>query len=388
MGWALLVGALVAVLGLVLAPRFYYGNDDLLQFEAAREHGLSWRLLSLNVFQHFGPYNRFGHWLVADSGLSPTLGLVLVLINVTALLMACLCLMTELRLSTPRRIVALLLIALSVPLTESAVWFDAAMHILPAIAMTIAVCAAHVRGVRTARRRWHVLALVLFLLGQLTQERPVLALALLVLVDVLLLWRTLPWRTRMARLWQLRWPLAALTVAAAGIAAALRAFVVQDTYSTPDWGVTLQTMSSALTNYVVPSVVNQPRAEPTGPVVELLVLAGLVCGGIVVAWIGRQNAGPVLFAGAVFLLYYGFLKFSPLLDEDTIAVNAERLHNAVYVTVPAIIGFAHLRLTRLPGSGRRERRPAGGLPRPRLQRGLLVAGSLALAVYLLLSNLV
>ena len=68
--------ALVLVLALVqlalLWRRFYYGNDDLLQFEVADRAGLSWEMLSLNVFQHFGPYNRIGHLVVAQTGMSPT----------------------------------------------------------------------------------------------------------------------------------------------------------------------------------------------------------------------------------------------------------------------------------------------------------------------------
>jgi hypothetical protein len=374
-----LVGASAAV----LARRFFYGNDDLLQFSTARVEGLSWRYLSFNVFQHFGPYDRFGHWLVYHfTDLSPVPGLALVLLDQTLLLAAALWLMTELRLSPPRRAVALVVIALSVPTTESALWFDAGMHVLPAIAVTLAICAAHVRGVRTGRQLWHVLTVVLFLLGQLIQERPILALPLLVLVDVLLLWRTLPWRTRVNRLWQLRAPLAALCAAAVVVAAALREFVVQDSYGSPDWWVTARTMLSALANYLAPSLVNQPLAEPAGPLAQLLVVTGIVGTGLVLVRLGPHNGGPVLFAAAVFGLYYGFLKFSPLLTEQSITATAERLNNAVYVTVPAVIGLAHVRFSRLPVARPHllGQRSAG------LRRGFQVAGCLALAGYLLVSN--
>jgi hypothetical protein len=386
LGWSAVLAVLVAAVGLLLSRRFYYGNDDLLQFAAAREDGLSWPFLSLDVFLHFAPYNRFGHWLVVRfSDLDPTLGLSLVLVNYAALLAACLWLTTELRLSTPRRIVALVLVAFSVPMTESAVWFDAGMHILPAIAVTLAVCAAHVRGVRTAARRWHVLALVLVLIGQLTQERPIFALPLVVLVDVLLLWRAIPWRARLGRLWQLRVPLAALAVAAAAIAVALRTFVVDSSYETPSWSVAVRTMVSALANFAVPSMVNQPLAEPSGFPAELFVLAGLVGLALVVAYVGEHNSGPLLFTAAVFLVYYGFLKFSPLLNEDNITFNAGRLHYAVYATVPAAIALAHLRLRR-PGT----RGVSGAARRPaaahRLRTAVQLTCCLALAGYLLVSN--
>ena len=380
LAWVLLVAGLVGTIGALLRHRFFYGNDDLLQFSAAREDGLTWEYLSLNVFQHFGPYNRFGHWLVYEhSALSPALGLTLVLANCTLLLAACLWLMTELRLSVPRRVVALIAIALSVPVAESAIWFDAGMHILPAIALTLLVCAAHVRGVRTGRWRWHIVATLVFVLGQLVQERPVLALPLVVLVDVLLLWRALPWRTRLRRLWGLRWPLLVLTLVAAAIAAALRAYVVIDTFATPSWAVTGRHMLMALTDYVVPSLANQPLRGPSPFDVELAVLGGILVVGVLLAWSRKCNSGPLLFAACSFLLYYGFLKFSPMLAADQVVENARRLQNAVYATVPAIIGLAHVRLPRL------RRRPVR-VPAP-ARVTLQVAGCLALAGYLLVTDI-
>jgi hypothetical protein len=385
LAWALLLAGLVATIGWLLWPRFFYGNDDLLQFSAAREDGLTWEYLSLNVFQHFGPYNRFGHWLVYEyTDLSPALGLTLVLANCTAMLAAALWLMTELRLSAPRRIAALIAIALSVPVAESAIWFDAGMHILPAIAVTLVVCAAHVRGIRTGRWRWHAVATLVFVLGQLIQERPWLALPLVVLVDVLLLWRELPWRTRLRRLWGLRLPLAALTLCAAAIAFALQAYVVVDTYATPSWAVTGRHMLMALTDYVVPSLVNQPLRGPSPFTVQLAVLGGILAVGVLLAWSRKYNSGPLLFAACSFLLYYGFLKFSPLLTADLIGENARRLQYAVYATVPAIIGLAHVRLPRV------RRRPAQD-DRPISARwpfmAFHAAGCLALAGYLLVTDI-
>ena len=373
---------LTAAVGILLRRRFYYGNDDLLEFAAAREKGLSWSYLSLNVWEHFAPYNRLIHYVVLRfSDLSPWLGLALVLMNLTVLLAACLWLMAELQLSAPRRVVALIVIALTVPTAESVLWFDTGSHIVAAIAVTMAVCAAHVRGLRTGARRWHVLATVLFALGQLTQERPVFALPLLVLVDVLLVWRELPWAERLRRLWALRLPLAALTAVAAVIVASLQVFVVLDDFGTPSWGVTGRMMLSALTNYAAPSLVNLPRENPASTTIQLMLLGALVALGVVVARMRRGNAGPVLFAAAVFLVYYGFLKLSPLINVHNYDYNAQRLHYAVYVSIPAIIGFAHLRLPRRAGAalGRWARRP-------RLGRVVQVAGCLALTGFLLATN--
>ncbi|MGY1807357.1 hypothetical protein ACI8AF_08295 [Blastococcus sp. SYSU D00669] len=380
-GWIGLVAGLTATQLALLWRRFYYGNDDFLQFLAARDHGLSWETLSLNVFQHFGPYNRFGHLVVYRFGeLSPLSGMAFMAVNYAAVLVACLWLMAELGLSARRRLVALLLIGLSVSVSESAIWLDASMHILPAIAVTLAVCAAHVRGIRTGRRRWHVAALVLFVLGQLTQERPVFALPLLVLVDVLLLWRDLPWRERFARLWALRWPIGWLVAAAAVIAVALQLLVVLDDTTSPSWATTGRTMLLALTGYVLPSLANLPLAGPPALLVQVAVVVLAVAVGAVVARVRRGNAGPVLFCAAVFLLYYGFLKASPILTADSVVENAERLHNAVYVTVPAVIALVHLRGPRL------ARARAGGPVGGRARRAWTALGAVLLAAYLVVTD--
>ena len=42
----------------------YYGNDDLLEFTAARERRSAPGVPVLNVFQHFAPYNRLMHYVV------------------------------------------------------------------------------------------------------------------------------------------------------------------------------------------------------------------------------------------------------------------------------------------------------------------------------------
>jgi hypothetical protein len=360
----------------LLWPRFFYGNDDLLEFSVARDEGLSWTTLSLNVFQHFGPYNRAGHLLVFKlTDLSPVAGLALMAVNDIVMLATALWFMTELRLSATRRALALVLIGLSVSVSESAVWFVSSMLVLPAIAATFAICAAHVRGVRTGLRRWHVIAVVLLVLGQLTQERPLFALPLCVLADVLLLWRMLPWAERLGRLWRLRWPLLAMTVVAGAIAAALKAFVVVDQMSAPDIATTLRAMLSALTNYLLPGLLNRPLEAPAPLPIQLAVLGGLLVVGVVLSRLRPGNAGPVLFAAASFCMYYGFLKFSPLLNEDTITANAERLSNAVYVAVPAVIALAHLGLPRRWAAtvGRRSWR-------------LTATVAVALAAYLTVTN--
>jgi hypothetical protein len=349
--WTGLLLCLVAIQLTLLWRRFYYGNDDLLQFHVADRSGLSWELLSLNVFHHFAPYNRLGHLLVARTGMSPMLGLAFMTWNLVALLLCALWFMTELGLSQARRVTALVLIGLSVTVSESGIWFDSSMHILAALGVTLAICAAHVRGVRSGARRWHVAALVLFVLGQLIQERPVFALPLAVLADLLLLWRTVPWRERLRRLWAVRWPVASLGVAAVAIALLLERFVVDGDGTTPSWETTGRTVLLALTDYVLPSVVNLPGRGASSWAGQLAVLAVVIIVGFLVARLRRGNAGPLMFASGAFLLYYGFLKLSPLLldSPDSIRGNAERLHYAVYVVVPLVIAVMHLQFPGLDG---------------------------------------
>ena len=57
----------------------------------------------------------------------------------------------------------------------------------------------------------------------------------------------------------------------------------------------------------------------------------------------RANGGPLLFAGLAFLLYYGLMAVSPILNSATIAGNVLRMHNLIYVIIPVVIALAHLR---------------------------------------------
>jgi hypothetical protein len=129
-------------------------------------------------------------------------------------------------------------------------------------------------------------------------------------------------------------------------------------------------MLLALTQYFVPSLVNL-RLAPLPTADQVMVLVALVVVGVVLSRLRRGNAGPVLFATAAFVLYYGFLKFGFLLNASSIVENAERLHYAVYVTVPTVIALAHLRLP-----ARRPQLPATW------SRRLTAVTAVALAAYL------
>jgi membrane AbrB-like protein len=196
-----------------LSELFYFHHDDLLQFSVAQEHGLSWDLLRLDVFGHFAPFNRLVHLFfvrVADVNLE--VGALLVTGLVVALLVTTVWLCRELGLSYWRRTFVLVMTGFSVAVVDTAVWLDAALHILAALTVTYAVVAAHVRALRTGRRRWHVISVALFVAGFATQERTAFALPLIVLVDLFLVGAGRTWRERVALLWRSRWPLLAMTL--------------------------------------------------------------------------------------------------------------------------------------------------------------------------------
>lgn len=347
------IAGIVTIFWFLLVDRLYFGNDDLLQFDYGQEHGLSRTTASQFVFQHFAPVNRLAHYLVLEVGnLSPLLAFGLVTVAFTAMLAVVAWLSTELGLALPNRVAVLLASGLSVTMFETAGWFDGAMHILPALTMTYAVVAAHVRAVRTGRARWHVVATVLFALGPLTQERPLFALPLVVAVDLLLVWRLLPWRERLHRLWALRLPLGVLMGVGLGLALAIRAALLTSLAAQPDWALTLKTMLAAVTGFFLPSLVNyypglvvdpddNPSISQPG---QFVILVAVLALGVALARVRRGNSGPLLFAAATICLYYGFLKFSPLLIEESYLFDASRLTNAVYVTIPVVLALAHLRL--------------------------------------------
>ena len=328
------------------AFRFY--QDDLLQFGVAQQSGLSWDLLGLNVFQHFAPVNRFAHlFLVRFADFSVGAGAVLATTLVLCFLASMLWLLHELGASFAARLLSLVAVGLSITVLDTAVWADAALHILPALVATNLVVAAHVRAVRTGRWRWHVLAVVVLAAGVLTQERVLFALPLVVLVDWFLLGsgRSVADRWRLLR--SVLLPLAAMTVLALAAAVFIWTNYVAGVPSArPSIETTARTALGALTEGLAPPWVGV-RLEELSPLpVQLAVLAVVALVAGVLVWIRRTNADALLFLLATFVLYYGFLAFSPILRDDFVGATALRLHNGAYLLVPTVAAVTRLRLRR------------------------------------------
>jgi hypothetical protein len=345
-----------------ISDSFRYYMDDYLQFAVGLEKGLSWDLLGLNVFQHFGPVNRMLHLLVLRVGeFSLTAGMLFAAALVVVLQASLWWLLHELGISVGRTLLALVAVGFSVTVLDTAVWADAAFHIFPALIATNAVVAAHVRAVRTGRRSWHVISIVLFLLGNLTQERGLFALPMVVLADWFLLGAGRSLRERVRLLRSVWIPIAVMTAIALATAAFVYLYYSGGVSTRPTPWVTVRTILGALTEGIFPPWVGIRLQQLAPLAVQCGLLLLLVLLAAVLIWIRRRNLDVLAFFAASFLLYYGFLAFSPLLNEDSIAGTALRLHNGAYLLVPTVVAATSLTFRRAgtarPAAVSRPRRP-------------------------------
>ena len=326
-----------------LRDSFTFYMDDFLQLDVASRTGLSRELLMLDVFQHFAPINRLGHLFMLDTlNLDPRAGAVVAAGLIACVLAATAWLTFELGMSLLRRCLVLVACGGSLSFLDSAVWNDAAWHILGALTATYLVAALHLRAVRTGKNWWHVASVVAFAIGLLTQERAAFALPMIVLIDVFLVWQGAPLRVRTRKLWALRVPL--LAMATLGVLAAAYIKANYGGSGGPGIGLTVKTVLLALTSYQFPQLAVIAPVNPIAVPAQLavLVLIGVVFVGLIA--LNRANSGPILFFSASFLLYWGFLAFSPLLTAENVVSTAARLHNSAYLVVPAYIAVFSLRL--------------------------------------------
>lgn len=326
---------------------FHFGNDDLLQFTLAREEGLSWDLLGANVWGHFAPVNRFAHFAYLEwGGADLTVGAVVATGLVTGLLGTVLWTAYELGLPPLRRVLVVALTGFSIAVVDTAVWLDAALHILPALSATYAVLAAHLRALRRRSAGWHAASVLLFAVGLLTQVRAAFALPLILLADLLLVTAGTPWRDRLRGLRPAAVPLTVMAVIAVVSGVLIKIYYPWGDGSGPPVDAVGQTIAAAFTSMLFPALVGVvPGSLPPVPV---QVLAAVLLAGCALALVRRRraDAGPLLFVVLSFLLYYAFLLFSPILFADNVEWTALRLHNVVYVVAPTLLGLAHLRLSR------------------------------------------
>ncbi|HEY4993278.1 MAG TPA: hypothetical protein VII33_14485, partial [Nakamurella sp.] len=98
----------------------------------------------------------------------------------------------------------------------------------------------------------------------------------------------------------------------------------------------------ALTNYQFEQLFGHQSSTFFSKPQQLSVLLLIVAGSMLLIALNKRNVGPVVLLFSVFGMYWGFLVFSPILAENYINGTALRLHNAVYVTVPAYVSIFSL----------------------------------------------
>lgn len=358
------------------AYRFY--QDDLLQFGVAQQSGLSWELISLNVFQHFAPVNRLAHlFLVRVADFSLVAGQALAVGLVLLFLASLVWLLHEVGASFAARLLAVIAAGLSITILDTAVWADASLHILPALVATNVVVAAHVRAVVSGRRRWHLVSVVFLALGVLTQERVLFALPLAVLVDWFVLGAGQPLRDRWRLLRSVLLPLTAMTVVAMAAGAYIYVnYAADGSSSRPSLATTARTALGAFTEGIGPPWVGIRLTRLAPLPVQFAILAGIVLLALLLVWVRRRNADGLLLIAASFLLYFGFLAFSPILQADYVDATALRLHNGTYLLVPTLVAVSTMRLRR------RDEPQRDGVGRTRSRMWPALATALVLAAFL------
>lgn len=339
--------ATTSVLAWRLLGAFTFMMDDLTQFDVANRFGLSGDLLLMNVAQHFGPINRIAHLLelrVAD--VDPTIGALVITGLVGCLLVITAWLTYELGMSLVRRLLVLAAAGTALSVLDTAVWNDSALHILMALIASYTVIALHLRGIRTGRPVWHIGSVLVFAAGLLVQERVALILPVVVFFDVFLLWRNDPLAARVRRLWAVKWPLLAMAGLAAIAASWIHANYVAAATPGDAAGLpvlpALRTALLAFTGYQFPQLAGYQPDEPLTTAGQVIALVIILLVFALVIVMNRRNAGPVMLFVGTFAVYWGFLVFSPMVSDAVIQANAERLQNAVYVTVPGLIAVFSL----------------------------------------------
>jgi hypothetical protein len=128
---------LIAVLGVAnqlrLVKRAWFFADDLLNFQIARQMGLSWDYLSRSFFGHFLPGHRLLNWAFVSVGGDWTTALY---VSMVGLFVCFLLFDWTLRLygvRTAVRLRSLVWVAFAIPLISSMIWWSAAMNAVPAM---------------------------------------------------------------------------------------------------------------------------------------------------------------------------------------------------------------------------------------------------------------
>lgn len=182
----LVLAAITVAVGLrtylLVAPGWFF-SDDLLNFEIAREMGLSGDYLQRSLFGHLEQGHRFGNWLMVASDADWSVAVILIvggMMLATILLDAAL---TLFQVQWQMRAVACGLFGFSLSLTAGQVWWSAALNVVPAtIASLFAIICFRLACDRRSAG-WAVASAASIAIGVTFYEFVALTAALVVIIE-------------------------------------------------------------------------------------------------------------------------------------------------------------------------------------------------------------
>ncbi len=186
--WSLLlIVALTTYTGIMIRGSYFYA-DDFLTFGYAHKLGLTWSLLTVNLFGHIAPTERFLHYVpLAISPFNYAVGEAIILILYALLLLSFLWVLRELRVGTLVTLTLLFVTGTSTILLNETLYYDQTVFLLPASIFILCVTALFIRWSRTGQLWALVGAWIVFAVSFVTQERPLVVLVYLVVLRYLVL---------------------------------------------------------------------------------------------------------------------------------------------------------------------------------------------------------
>lgn len=186
--WTLpLIALLTAYTGFMIRGSYFYA-DDFLTFGYAHRLGLSWALVSLNIYGHIAPTERFLHYVpLAISPFNYAVGEAIILTLYALLLLSFLWVLRELRVGTLVCLTLLFLCGTSTILLNESLYYDQTVFLFPASIFILCVTALFLRWTRSGRLWALVGAWLVFAVSFVTQERPLVVLAYLVVLRYIVL---------------------------------------------------------------------------------------------------------------------------------------------------------------------------------------------------------
>ena len=185
--WGLgLIAALAVLMGILIRNSFFFA-DDFLTFGYAHREGFSPKFVFVNLFGHIAPVERITHLIP----LNYSAGEAVILAFYVLLLLTLLWVLRELRVGLPVTLTVLFVVGTSTILLNETLYYDQTVFLFPASTFILGITALFVRWVRTGRARYLYLSWLAFALSFVTQERPLVVLAYLVVLRYLVLPRRL-----------------------------------------------------------------------------------------------------------------------------------------------------------------------------------------------------